>query len=182
MNMIYISRDPCVKYWLHSAIWYIRQTVRELKIVFTKCILLNIATCIWFSSEHDTFWLSLSWFNIGCQANTNICIIFAQRRPNVFDVGPTLCKSYTNVLCLLCEWSVVTGHTLSYQVCGIYVSRVMTMILLRHLTTFRSFVSQKTQMWQIGKCALTLSCLQSRSECMKDAYKLYTKSNQALTY
>ena len=31
----------------------------------------------------------------------NICITFAQRRPNVFDVGPTLYKSYTNVLCLL---------------------------------------------------------------------------------
>ena len=31
----------------------------------------------------------------------NICIIFVRRRPNVFDVGPTLCKCYTNVLCLL---------------------------------------------------------------------------------
>ena len=31
----------------------------------------------------------------------NICITFIQRRPNVFDVGPTLYKCYTNVLCLL---------------------------------------------------------------------------------
>ena len=29
----------------------------------------------------------------------NICITFIQRRPNVFDVGPTLFKCYTNVLC-----------------------------------------------------------------------------------
>ena len=31
----------------------------------------------------------------------NICITLVQRRPNVFDVGPTLYKCYTNVLCLL---------------------------------------------------------------------------------
>ena len=28
-------------------------------------------------------------------------ITFVQRQPNVSDVGPTLYKSYTNVLCLL---------------------------------------------------------------------------------
>ena len=31
----------------------------------------------------------------------NICITFVQRRPNVEDVGPTLYKCYTNVMCLL---------------------------------------------------------------------------------
>ena len=31
----------------------------------------------------------------------NICIQFVQRRPNVFDVGPTLYKCYTNIFCLL---------------------------------------------------------------------------------
>ena len=35
------------------------------------------------------------------QQTQNICIPFVQRRPNVFDVGPTLYKCYTNVLCLL---------------------------------------------------------------------------------
>ena len=35
------------------------------------------------------------------QQAQNICITFVQRRPNVFDVGATLCKCYTNVLCLL---------------------------------------------------------------------------------
>ena len=35
------------------------------------------------------------------QQTQNICITFIQRRPNVFDVGPTLYKCYTNVLCLL---------------------------------------------------------------------------------
>ena len=34
------------------------------------------------------------------QQTQNICITFVQRRPNVFDVGPTLYKCYTNVLCL----------------------------------------------------------------------------------
>ena len=36
------------------------------------------------------------------QANTkHLYITFIQRRPNVSDVGPTLHKCYTNVLCLL---------------------------------------------------------------------------------
>ena len=39
--------------------------------------------------------------NISIQQAQNICITFVQRRPNVFDVGSTLYKSYTNVLCLL---------------------------------------------------------------------------------
>ena len=35
------------------------------------------------------------------QQKQNICITFVQRRPNVFDVGPTLYKCYTNVLYFL---------------------------------------------------------------------------------
>ena len=35
------------------------------------------------------------------QQTQNICITFAQHWSNVSDVGPTLYKSYTNVLCLL---------------------------------------------------------------------------------
>ena len=32
-------------------------------------------------------------------ANKNIFVTFIQCRTNVEDVGPTLCKCYTNVLC-----------------------------------------------------------------------------------
>ena len=39
--------------------------------------------------------------HIQSQQTQNICITFIQRRPNVFDVGPTLYKCYTNVVCLL---------------------------------------------------------------------------------
>ena len=35
------------------------------------------------------------------QQTQNILTTFSQRRPNVFDVVPTLYKCYTNVLCLL---------------------------------------------------------------------------------
>ena len=35
------------------------------------------------------------------QQTLNFCIIYVQRRPNVFDVGPTLYKCHTHVLCLL---------------------------------------------------------------------------------
>ena len=34
------------------------------------------------------------------QQTQNICITFIQRRPNVFDVGPTLYKRYTDVFVL----------------------------------------------------------------------------------
>ena len=37
------------------------------------------------------------------QQRQNICLPFAQRRPSVFDVGPTFYKCYANVLCLLCN-------------------------------------------------------------------------------
>ena len=35
------------------------------------------------------------------QQTQNMCITFVQRRPNVFDMGPTLYKCHTNVLRLL---------------------------------------------------------------------------------
>ena len=52
-------------------------------------------------------WLHRAWFwqkwancrQASSQQTQNICITFVQRRPNVFDVGPTLYKCYTNVLC-----------------------------------------------------------------------------------
>ena len=42
-----------------------------------------------------------NYSSMNTQQTQNICITFVQRRPNVYDVGPTLYKSYTNVLCLL---------------------------------------------------------------------------------
>ena len=70
--------------------------------------LLPILIWCWANVEH--------WINIGSssvllnsqfsQQTQNICITCVQRWPNVFDVGPTLYKCYTNVmlykfLCLL---------------------------------------------------------------------------------
>ena len=48
-------------------------------------------------------WVNISHSAIGTTQETqnNICITFIQRRPNVFDVGPTFYKCYTNVLFLL---------------------------------------------------------------------------------
>ena len=52
--------------------------------------------------ENCQFW-QFCQFNLyeAIPANTDICITFVQCRPIVFDVGPTLYKCYTNVLCLL---------------------------------------------------------------------------------
>ena len=44
------------------------------------------------------------------QQTKNICITFIQRRLNVFDVGPTLYKCYTNILCVpwcAFNWSII---------------------------------------------------------------------------
>ena len=43
------------------------------------------------------------------QQTQNFCITFIQRRPNVFDVGPTLYKCYTNLLRLL-GWTQPSKH------------------------------------------------------------------------
>ena len=45
------------------------------------------------------------------QQTQNICITFIGRRPNVFDVGLTLYKCYTNILCLL-GWTTLYKHIL----------------------------------------------------------------------
>ena len=44
--------------------------------------------------------VNIMTINVG-YLRQNICIAFVQRRPNVADVGPTLYKCYTNVLCSL---------------------------------------------------------------------------------
>ena len=48
----------------------------------------------------DVFYICICklfvYINASQQAQ-HICIKFVQRRPNVFDVGPTLYKCYTNV-------------------------------------------------------------------------------------
>ena len=42
--------------------------------------------------------LGSSALSQNCTTSSDSCITFVQRRPNVFDVGPTLYKCYTNVL------------------------------------------------------------------------------------
>ena len=53
------------------------------------------------------------------QQTQNICITFIQRRPNVFDVGPTLYTCYTNVLYLLgTSWLRTRRFTTSLSLSG----------------------------------------------------------------
>ena len=44
--------------------------------------------------------LKWSKFSLTSQHTQTICITFVQHCPNVFDIGSTLYKCYTNVLCL----------------------------------------------------------------------------------
>ena len=56
-------------------------------------------------------------FYLHSQRTQNICITFVQRRPNVFDVGPTLYKCYANVLCSLgsCSFKGMVDADLAYN-------------------------------------------------------------------
>ena len=76
------------------------------------------------------------------QQTQNICIAFIQRRSSVFDVGPTLYKCYTNILCLLgqderricdLQWTYMsqpTQYSLPIQCCFNFGS--LTVILSQH--------------------------------------------------
>ena len=56
--------------------------------------------------------LPLVTFTSLSQQTQNNSMIFVQRRPNVFDVGPTLYKWYSNTLCLLDhDYLWICGHT-----------------------------------------------------------------------
>ena len=56
----------------------------------------TVGECLVFAGMHNRIIPAMI-----TQQTQNICILFIQDRPNVFDVGPTLYKCYTNVLCLL---------------------------------------------------------------------------------
>ena len=58
---------------------------------------------------------------IPSQQTQNICIKFIQRRPNVFDVGPTLYKCYTNVSCLL----VCNNNAIHKKSCDFHIMQVI---------------------------------------------------------
>ena len=57
--------------------------------------------------RHHEVLTRIEWIQF--PSNRNICITFVQRRSNVFDVGTTLYKCYTNVLCLL-GWTQPSKH------------------------------------------------------------------------
>ena len=58
-----------------------------------------MSTTVIFSVFHLPFRKQV--FTVKSQQTQNICITFLQCRTSVEDVGPTLYKWYTNVLCLL---------------------------------------------------------------------------------
>ena len=55
------------------------------------------------SNSFTIFVVSPNQFGKEFHSHITYCIIFIQCQSNVFDVGPTLYKWYTNVFCLLCS-------------------------------------------------------------------------------
>ena len=58
---------------------------------------------IWFANNCNATFSNKKTKRIS-QQTQNICITFVQCWTNLKDVGPTLYKCYTNVLCLLGTW------------------------------------------------------------------------------
>ena len=71
----------------------------------------------------------------------NICMTCVQRRPNVFDVGPTLYTCHTNVLCLLVYHDLIAIYQIgdrfthpanTQHLYNIYTTSVMAEIVLNY--------------------------------------------------
>ena len=92
--------------WVEILIKYLRGKGDNTTVI----ILHTVSVHKWYGCkgkfEKSRYWLHY----MPAQQTQNICITFMQRRPNVFDVGPTLYTCYTNVLCFL-------GGHLSYFLC-----------------------------------------------------------------
>ena len=90
----------------------------------------------------------------GTQQTQNNCITFIQRRPNVFDAGPTLYKCYTNVLCLLgmAKWPPIGGwllirvaaHSRFYCNINMYICRDYHCFSLLNVT-------RRSRQWRLSR-------------------------------
>ena len=58
--------------------------------------------------DYNDYYWNRQWYLVRSQPTQNICITFKQCWINVEDVGPTLYKCFTNVLCLL-GWAGALG-------------------------------------------------------------------------
>ena len=81
----------------------------------------NIFITFCTTSAHCTNCTLVHCTNVLCLL-VYILITFVQRRPNVFDIGPTLYKCYKNVLCSLGE----AGHVSNGDSCVIISVRPST--------------------------------------------------------
>ena len=83
--------------------------------------------------------LMSSWFACtpGPQQTQNMCITFVQGRPNVFDIGPTLYKCHTNVLCTygwwLYKWAFWSGSASVHDICYLVLVLLLSSLIMTAL-------------------------------------------------
>ena len=77
----------------------------------------GITQCNVFSSDISIFCSTACVPHNPPQQTQNFCITYVHSRPNVFDVGPTLYKCYTNVLCLLVRFHIIMIIHISPKSC-----------------------------------------------------------------
>ena len=85
-------------YWSLGIETMFRWCFRWLRMFHSRSMLFHEYIQWFFKMQVNTF-LHRRWSSI--VSMYNICITFIQCRTNVFAVGPTLYKCYTNVLCFL---------------------------------------------------------------------------------
>ena len=87
--------------------------------------------CLWYLNSRDYEMRGLRYPG----KHKKHCITFIQRRPNVFDVGPTLYKCYTNVWCLL---GYYCGECCGRTICEMYLRPGIRIVFINahvsHLT------------------------------------------------
>ena len=90
-----------------------------------------------------------------------ICITFVQRRPNVFDVSPTLYKCYTNDLCLLGFLSVTHVSVTSGDSYSDFSLDVVLCLPLTPGVVFRLYAVNhgKVDNWRMKYCIAARMCI-----------------------
>ena len=96
------------------------------------------------------------------QQTQNICITFIERRPNVFDVGLTLYKCYTNILCLL-GWTTLYEHILlsTWNRYKLVIRGFVLVLVLCTWTTYQKVVFSLWPLLAVGHFRPLYGCWMS---------------------
>ena len=91
-KVFYIYQLECI-YLVLRGLWFVMSEITTRKSSWLPSTKQSV-------SEHAEHYSTFTWLTrfLVSQQTQNMCTTFVQCWTNVFDVGPTLCKCYTDVL------------------------------------------------------------------------------------